>query len=116
MPHKLALIIFDVLCVCALFNVDMCIIAYIKSSHHLKQHCLYRRLGLNHFIHMDYFYNVAMNFPKNKSFGGMNFQWRDRISVIFHKKNEIQTICLSLSGNNVVNNVQFLAQTGCFAS
>ncbi len=54
------------------------------------------RLGLTLFIHMDYFYDVLMNFLKHQSFSGMKFQWKNRnlsgfiknILICVSKKNE----------------------------
>ncbi len=44
------------------------------------------RLGLTLFIHMDYFYDVLMNFLKHQSFSGMKFQWKNRNLSGFIKK------------------------------
>jgi len=41
---------------------------YICSSYQVTVAYLFRKYGINHLIHMDYFYELFMNFLKRKSF------------------------------------------------
>lgn len=52
--------------------------AWIKSVNYINQISLFRRLGLNHLIHMDYIYDLFMNLLKLQYLGGMKVEFQKR--------------------------------------
>ncbi len=50
----------------------------MNAVYHIKKSCLFRRLGLNLSVHMNYFKNDIIKFMKHQSFSRMDFQLRDR--------------------------------------
>ncbi len=57
---------------------------------------------------MDFFYEVFMNFLKCQSFGGMNFQWRDRNlsgsikTFILCFEHELKTYTFGLTDDKII--------------